>query len=223
MVLACLLGLAEGTFTAVRSRFLQELAKVSLAVPVLAMGSDFCVYTLARVQNFEVVWIGKVRIVLGLAERDYLVVFAFAFFRTYVFFNDIGHWNLLFDLGILRNAGPGTRAAYCEFLALDVVNPPADLGRGCCLGQHEIVSRRSKEPRLGVKGKRQRSVGGKTHSTSERRPASSISEGQGRSGAHNEKDLVDRDDLASDTSDQRLVTGSVEVDCSGRKVHMEFL
>lgn len=51
-------------------------------VSVLAVGRDFCVYTLIGLQDNEITRVGKVRIVLGLAERDYFVVFALAFFRT---------------------------------------------------------------------------------------------------------------------------------------------
>jgi hypothetical protein len=38
------------------------------------------------------------RIMLCLAEGNYLTVFAFALFRAYVFLNDVGHWNLLFEI-----------------------------------------------------------------------------------------------------------------------------
>jgi hypothetical protein len=81
--------LAVRGFTTVASGFLQELAMLGFVVSVLAVGRNFCVYTIGGLKNFEVARVGAVWIDLALAERDYLVVFAFACFWALVFLYDL--------------------------------------------------------------------------------------------------------------------------------------
>jgi hypothetical protein len=67
----------------------QENFQFFEAAAVLTVRRDFRVYTFIGLQDDKVIRIGKVWIMLRLAERDYLVVFTFAFFRAHIFLNDL--------------------------------------------------------------------------------------------------------------------------------------
>src|SRR5260370_26983112 len=104
---------------------------IGFAVSVLAMRRYFCVDTLARVQNFKVVWVGLKWIDLLLTKCDYPIVCAFAFFRAYIFFNDFdGHKNLVWECLVWKTKKQGrgnARTATAKVLTLDDVDGPTDL------------------------------------------------------------------------------------------------